>query len=91
MSLSAAWIARTPALLAFGGLQPRSAVRLWFGSLTIVFHRTSVNLRWLPPSFRFPETKSAHLKFSPLSDPNLLGGSYVCTQRLFSAEIEHAF
>jgi hypothetical protein len=51
VSLSAAWIARTPALLAFGGLQPRSAVRLWFGSLTIVFHRTSVNLRWLPPSF----------------------------------------
>ena len=39
-----------------------------YSSLTIVFHGTSVNLRWLPPSFRFPETKSAHLKFSPLSD-----------------------
>jgi hypothetical protein len=43
----------------------------WFGSLTIVFQRTSVASEVASTSFRFPETKSAHLKFSPLSDNNL--------------------
>jgi hypothetical protein len=42
-----------------------------FGSLTIVFQRTSVASEVASTSFRFPETKSAHLKFSPLSDNNL--------------------
>ena len=40
--------------------------------MTIVFQRTNVKNKVIPASFRFPETKSAHLKFSPLSDNNLI-------------------
>ena len=38
-------------------IAPRPAVRLWFGSLTIVFQRTSVvgEVASTFPSFRFPE------------------------------------
>ena len=54
MSLSAAWIARSPALLAFGGLQPRSADRLWFGSLTTVFQGASVKGEVVPTLFQVP-------------------------------------
>ncbi len=39
----------------------------WFGSLTIVFQRPSIKSEVASTSFRFPETKSAHLKFSSLS------------------------
>src|ERR1700722_8700578 len=35
------------------------------------FQRASVAIEVASTSFRFPETKSAHLKFSPLSDTNL--------------------
>jgi hypothetical protein len=42
-------------------------VCLRFGSLTIVLQKTSVESEVPSTSFRFPETKSAHLKFSPLS------------------------
>jgi quinol monooxygenase YgiN len=35
-----------------------------------VFQRASVATEVASTSFRFPETKSAHLKFSPLSDNN---------------------
>jgi hypothetical protein len=47
------------------------AVFLRFGSLTIAFQRARVKGEVASTSFRFPETKSAHLKFSPLSDYNL--------------------
>ena len=43
------------------------AVFLRFGSLTMVFQRANVRSEVASTSFRFPETKSAHLKFSPLS------------------------
>jgi hypothetical protein len=39
--------------------------------LTIAFQRISIISEVASTSFRFPETKSAHLKFSPLSDNNL--------------------
>jgi len=44
-----------------------SAVFLRFGGLTIAFQRARVGSEVASTSFRFPETKSAHLKFSPLS------------------------
>ena len=58
------------------GIALRPAVRLWFGSLTIVFQRTSVVGEVVStfPSFRFPELSQPILKFSPLSDNNPLGG-----------------
>jgi hypothetical protein len=46
---------------------------LRFGDLTIVFERPRVRVEVAFTSFRFPETKSAHLKFSPLSDNNCGG------------------
>ena len=39
--------------------------------MTIVLQRTSVASEVASTSFRFPETKSAHLEFFPLSDYNL--------------------
>jgi len=42
-----------------------------YSGLTIAFQRASVASEVASTSFRFPETKSAHLKFSPLSDNNL--------------------
>jgi hypothetical protein len=58
------------------GIALRPAVRLWFGSLTIVFQRTSVvgEVASTFPSFRFPELSQPILTFSPLSDNNPLGG-----------------
>src|ERR1035438_3834426 len=47
--------------------QSDPAVGLGSGSLTTVFQRASVESEVASISFRFPETKSAHLKFSPLS------------------------
>jgi hypothetical protein len=44
-----------------------SAVCLRFGGLTVAFQRARVESEVASISFRFPETKSAHLKFSPLS------------------------
>jgi hypothetical protein len=44
-----------------------SAVCPRFGGLTIAFQRARVEGEVASTSFRFPETKSAHLKFSPLS------------------------
>jgi hypothetical protein len=40
------------------------------GRLTMAFQRASVAAEVASTPFRFPETKSAHLKFSPLSDNN---------------------
>jgi len=40
------------------------------GDLTGAFQKPRVKSEVVPTSFRFPETKSAHLKFSPLSDNN---------------------
>ncbi len=43
----------------------------WHGTdLTMVLQRTNVASEVASTSFRFPETKSAHLKFSSLSDNN---------------------
>jgi hypothetical protein len=36
-------------------------------TLTMMFQRASVESEVASTSFRFPETKSAHLKFAPLS------------------------
>jgi hypothetical protein len=58
-------------LLVIGGFVLGRAVFLRFGGLTMVFQGASVKDEVAPTSFRFPETKSAHLKFSPLSDNNL--------------------
>ena len=52
-------------------LDCHSHVFLRFGSLTIMFQGASVKSEVAYTSFRFPETKSAHLKFSPLSGDSL--------------------
>jgi hypothetical protein len=54
-----------------GGFCAWPCYRFEVCGLTMAFERASVASEVASTSFRFPETKSAHLKFSPLSDNSI--------------------